>query len=682
MTFDEIVPFVLRDYQKQTIEQIDLEKNYLITQPTGSGKTLIAEYFMYNALKNGKRVIYTSPLKALASEKYNEWKNNNFYLNKEIAVFPLLDTGDVTNTRLNNNNFYNGMWNILITTNERLDVIIRKKELRNKILKDVDYIIIDEVHLLGSHNRGGTIEYLILVLKKFFPEKNIIGLSATLPNAEEIATWMNATLINIPEKKRPVPLEEIIEKPHQDAISSKERVSYKYRLLKKHIRKHKDKQFLIFTSSRQRAEDITTKIIIDLGINAAYHHAGLTYEERRSVENKFLSGDIKIVVSTPTLAQGINLPATFVVLFDLSRWNGFKSENELIEDYEILQMRGRAGRPQFDKKGYCIYLGSYKEINNIRRIINRQQPIKSKIQDVIDDKILALVSSGICFSREEIYFFMYDTLAMKQKSITDKTIEDTINSLLDNKFLKEENGMLLTTKTGNFTSKMYLKPITIIDIYNNIKKLPENPTYIEILKAFLSNWELLSNVRINTFDYKYISKSKEKYNITTVHVTAYDPYSKRIKLMNLSSELSKLMKYLLNKDFKEKIYVSSGDLYSMRMFAKSIIDRAFAVLNSKIPLSYKEIKIIKQFLDHETSNKNLAELLSISNIGEKTIEKLKKNRINSIKDFLKTSTKSLKKMLTKTSDSIEKMKKEMIKNFPEYKHFYKQEKTLIDFFQK
>tara|TARA_Y100000034_G_C6828323_1_gene373682 strand:- start:249 stop:893 length:645 start_codon:yes stop_codon:yes gene_type:complete len=162
--------------------------NLLVCTPTASGKTLIAEMAMMNNLDIGK-AIYIVPLKALASEKYKNFKEK--YQN-EIA----LSIGD-----LDKNDSYLSNYEIIITTSEKLDSLIRH---HTPWLKFVQTIVIDEIHLLNDPGRGPTLEILITMLKEILPNCQIIALSATIGNPKELAQWLNAKLVE--DEWRPVEL--------------------------------------------------------------------------------------------------------------------------------------------------------------------------------------------------------------------------------------------------------------------------------------------------------------------------------------------------------------------------------------------------------------------------------------------------------------------------------------------
>lgn len=174
----------LRPAQAKAVKAGLLEgKNLLVCTPTASGKTLIAELAALCAILNGKgKAVYIVPLKALASEKYKDFKQRYGSLIK-IAI----STGD-----LDSSDNYLADYDLLFMTSEKMDSLLRH---HSPWIKSVKVVIIDEVHLLNDPSRGPTLEILITILKQLLPGMQLIALSATIGNAEELAEWLAASLV-------------------------------------------------------------------------------------------------------------------------------------------------------------------------------------------------------------------------------------------------------------------------------------------------------------------------------------------------------------------------------------------------------------------------------------------------------------------------------------------------------
>jgi len=173
----------LRPAQEKALKAGLLDrKNLLVCTPTASGKTLIAEIAMLQEIYNEKgKAVYVVPLKALASEKYNEFKNKY----KDVKVALSIGDTDASDTYLDN-------YDIIITVSEKLDSLIRHK---SSFLRHVSTVIIDEIHLLNDPNRGPTLEVVLTILRRILKKAQFIALSATIGNPKELAEWLDAELV-------------------------------------------------------------------------------------------------------------------------------------------------------------------------------------------------------------------------------------------------------------------------------------------------------------------------------------------------------------------------------------------------------------------------------------------------------------------------------------------------------
>jgi len=206
--FAQIPENILKYVQKQNIKELrpsqekSIKKglfknnhNQIVCTPTGSGKTLVAEFAMLDTLLNKqKKVIYIVPLKALASEKYKEFMTL-YGMDFKIRI----SVGDLQNEK------YNYDYDLLIVTAEKLDSIIRHDM---KILENTGLVVVDEIHLLNDEKRGPTLEILLSIFKTKFPKVRLIGLSATIGNAKELSEWLKADLIE--DTWRPVELQHFV----------------------------------------------------------------------------------------------------------------------------------------------------------------------------------------------------------------------------------------------------------------------------------------------------------------------------------------------------------------------------------------------------------------------------------------------------------------------------------------
>lgn len=399
------LPFTLDDFQRKAFIAIELDKNVLVSAPTGSGKTLVADFGIFITKRRGLRSIYTTPIKALSNQKYRELTERHGVENVGLL------TGD---------NSINKDAPIVVMTTEVLRNMIYEDFSRTL---DIGLVVMDEVHYLADRNRGVVWEEVLILLPK---EIVVVALSATVSNALEIGDWLTevrGTTEIIVEQKRPIPLEQfVVTKTDIVPLFSKEDATT---LNKNLIRIHQvaqsrrtskykrsDQMSLVpsqdrvitqlrnadllpaiyFIFSRKQcdvavenllaskirlnseAESIASDKFIEqvlqalkgedwnlLGIDRwqaavrrgfAAHHAGLLPVMKETTEKLFQNGLIKLVFATDTLALGINMPARSVVLDKLDKWNG--ETHELLTASEYTQITGRAGRRGIDNRGASI----------------------------------------------------------------------------------------------------------------------------------------------------------------------------------------------------------------------------------------------------------------------------------------------------------------------------------------
>lgn len=341
--------------------------NMVVAAPTASGKTLIAEIAMLRAVRSGKKALYIVPLKALASEKYGEFREKYEKLGFRIAM----SVGD----RDSSDSWLSG-FDIIIVTSEKLDSLIRHDA---PWIGSVGLVVADEIHLIDSPDRGPTLEVILTRLRQLI-NPQILALSATISNYKELADWLGARAVK--SDYRPVKLYnglflqgKISWHPKRPELRLGADLPPVFEIAKDTIRM--GKQSLVFVSTRKRAESLAEKLgdILNPSIRpdekrelvklshavshvldhptkqceriarcmqrgAVFHHAGLVPKQRKLIEDNFRSGLIKVICSTPTLAAGVNLPAFRVVVRDVKRFSSFRGM-DYIPVLEVQQMMGR-----------------------------------------------------------------------------------------------------------------------------------------------------------------------------------------------------------------------------------------------------------------------------------------------------------------------------------------------------
>lgn len=389
--------YILDDFQIEAIKHLLAGSSVLVSAPTGVGKTLIADYLIEDAIKHGRRVAYTAPIKALSNQKYKEFKR--LYGEEKVGII----TGDVV---------INSEAEVTIMTTEIFRNMLQQDRER---LADLSHVVFDEIHYLSDEDRGTVWEESIIFMPKNF---RLLGLSATIPNAQELADWITEIKGHpvrvVTKKDRAVPLEHHVYHPltgatnlnhlekewrkrRQDnnelpyrGLGRRREQGVSHLSLVHYIAKRNGLPCLYFVFSRQqceikadelsqsadfltrserrRAEAILEQLIQVYNLEnwqtihrlkwiflkgIAFHHAGLLPALKEIIETLFGENLIRVMYATETFAVGINYPVRSVCFDAPTKWDGvsFRPMSTL----EYFQMAGRAGRRGIDKQG-SVYI--------------------------------------------------------------------------------------------------------------------------------------------------------------------------------------------------------------------------------------------------------------------------------------------------------------------------------------
>ena len=491
--------------QVEAVKQGLLEgKNLVISIPTAAGKTLLAELAaLKHVLELSGKAIYLCPLRALAAEKYKDFKRF-----ESLGVKVAITSGDYDSS-----DYYLPRYDIIISTNEKFDALLRHGV--SWIDEEVTLVIVDECHLLNDQHRGPTLEILLARLLMKNTNLQLIALSATIGNSDDLSEWLRAELVQ--SEWRPVPLKEGIYCDDHVIYSdySTRDIPYKRKDLLLNIALdsyQSQEQVLIFVPSRRSAiataqkigteieeligprekkelleiaDSLTTNIsdplskqLVDImKTGSAFHHAGLNSDQRAIVENSFKNGTIKILCATPTLSSGINLPAKRVVISSVYRYS-VEQGSYPIKTLEYKQMAGRAGRPQFDTEGEALLIA--KKTDTVqwlmdRYVLNDSEAIYSKLSAMpaLRRSILGLIASKITnnvselfnFMEKTFYGFQYEAVFLEEKirEVLDLLI---VWEMIDPLSVKET---LNATKYGIRVSQLYLDPQTAASFTEGLK---------------------------------------------------------------------------------------------------------------------------------------------------------------------------------------------------------------------
>ncbi len=488
-------------------------KSILVSAPTASGKTLTAILATISYLsKNNGKVIYLSPLRALAAEKFTEFKKlEKVELGKKIKVG--ISTGDFENIEKNLEKN-----DVIILTNEKMDSIIRHGA---EWINDIGLVIADEIHLIGDESRGPTLEMILTKLKLLASKPQIVGLSATITNSDEIANWLDCILVK--NDWRPVPLSEGVYDAGKVIMSDGKKFKVEPSLcgipIDLGVQSVRDGgQSLVFAETRTRSKALATKAaevisqflgkkesedlekiskkilsnnehtelvktlatLIKKGV--AFHHAGLNQNCRQTIETEFRKGTIKLLSSTPTLAAGVNLPARRVVISNINRYNAKVGRNIPISILEYKQLCGRAGRPQYDDYGESIIVGNGNSEDLMEYYIHGEpEPIASKITDdkSLRTHVLSVIVTSPGIKKEDILDFFLQTLGgLQSRKATIKFAIDISLRFLTNAFLIIKKGeRYAATEFGKKTSMLYIDPLTATYFRDAIENVSKERTH-------------------------------------------------------------------------------------------------------------------------------------------------------------------------------------------------------------
>lgn len=440
----------LNPAQQQVSDHGLLESGFsvVLQMPTGSGKTWLARGAIARSLERGFRAVYLSPLRALADELAKAWGEQ--FPEVPVGVF----TGDYGRPGRSLPVPY-AEARILIMTPERLDACTRGWRTHWSWIPEVDWLIVDEIHLLGDGSRGTRLEGTISRFRRLNPFARVLGLSATLGNREELADWLQGVEWGC--DWRPVPL--------QWRVVRYRKPEEKPGLLAGELARVQDEggQSLVFVQSRRRSEQIAGWLR-DQGLEAAHHHAGLSHEQRRKVERKFRENSTRILVATSTLEMGLNLPARQVVLYDLQGFDGVGFEPLSVNT--VWQRAGRAGRPGLDSSGEAVLLAPTWDREAERYSRGCFESIRSGLTrgDSLGEQILAEVSSGLARTIPQLVGVFGTSLAALQNQAL--KIRGTVAEMLESGMLREEEcdgrTLLKATRLGRIACRHQLQPATVL----------------------------------------------------------------------------------------------------------------------------------------------------------------------------------------------------------------------------
>ncbi|XP_072297913.1 probable ATP-dependent DNA helicase HFM1 [Eucyclogobius newberryi] len=395
-------------------------RNFVASAPTGSGKTVLFELAIIRQLMETSepwadfKAVYMAPIKALCSQCFENWKRKFSPLGLKCKEL----TGD---TEIDD--FFEIQdSHIILTTPEKWDSMTRKWK-DNCLLQLVRLFLIDEVHVVKDVTRGATLEVVVSRMKTVNTYRTIqnpegaasmrfVAVSATIPNITDIADWLcdsngPATYLNMDESHRPVKLRKVVLgfpcNPTQTEFKFDLTLNYKMANIIQTYSEQKpslvfcttrkgaqqaaavlakDARFLMTIEHKQRLMKYANSILDSklrdmLVFGVGYHHAGVDLSDRKLIESAFIDGDLPVLFTTRTLAMGVNLPAHLVVIKSTTQYVAGACEE--YSEADLLQMIGRAGRPQFDTSATAVILTKMHTKDKYLSLMNGMEIIESSL---------------------------------------------------------------------------------------------------------------------------------------------------------------------------------------------------------------------------------------------------------------------------------------------------------------
>ena len=648
-------------------------KNLVLAIPTASGKSLVAYLAMLQSVLKGGKALYIVPLKALASEKYEDLVK---FESLGIRVGESSGDYDEIDPKLH-------MYDIVIATSEKADSLLRH---RVKWLDQLSIVVADEVHLINDPERGPTLEVTLVKFRTFNPRAQIIALSATIRNSRELAEWLDAELVE--SDWRPVPLREGVYAEGEIFFTDNEtrKVPEEEDPVGAIVKEALDAggQCLIFVNTRKSTETLAgslgglvehmagtrldelakaskrligeqeepTTLGNKLGKcikkGCAFHHAGLTNPQRRLVEASFKKGLIRCIVATPTLAAGINLPARTVVVRDVRRYDanvGYVS----IPVLEVKQMCGRAGRPRFDKYGEAILVAKDEEEKELlleNYLLGENEKIFSKLgtEPAIRSHVLALVATKAATSMEELRDFFERTFLAHQTDVV--YLEESIANVVE--FLRREGMLhdgenLRATLFGKMVSDLYIDPQSAVIVKNALAKYKPGSSF-GILHTICSTPDM-PLLYLRQSDYKWIEEyydeKKDKMLIEPpADLGQYEIFLSEIKTAKLIDDW---LAETHENDISEAFGIGPGDIRNKMDVAEWLVHAAGRMSQIFYEDAAKELSELRSRVRYGI-RPELLELVKLKGVGRVRARMLYDRGYKTLEDLRNTSYDRLKQI--------------------------------------
>jgi superfamily II RNA helicase len=554
-------PYECDHFQKHAFKCIHEGSNVLITAHTGSGKTVVAIYAIANCIKNGKKVIYTSPIKSLSNEKYKDFKDKfgDKFFKEETGL-------DISVGLMTGDNKINPDGNLLIMTAEILrNSLFKNNDSDKEFIENIGCIIMDEVHFINDIDRGKVWEETIVLAPQ---EVQLVMLSATIDKPEEFTGWIgsirNKKIYLIPTSHRVVPLDHYLyvgnnihkimdtrdnylidgyrmaKEVYNKKLKDKEKINLNLiQEMVKYLNNNNLLQTIFFSFSRKNCETyaniINEELITDYEAQEikfiwskylqkdeakydpldqyrqlknlahrgiAFHHSGLIPILKEIIEILFQKGLIKILFATETFAVGVNMPTRSVVFTELEKYTN--RGKRFLNTAEYKQMSGRAGRRGIDTVGYSILLPLYNfpEEVDIKNVLTGKVPkIESKFSIDYNFVLKTLINNSI-----ETNTIINKSLRESEKLLIKESLKKDIENIQ-----KEIYKVMSVKEKLDSKDKDTLKVKILIDLELKLKKFTEMGMMFTLNKKENKDYQTIQNEMKKNDSMKKLYKEVNNY---------------------------------------------------------------------------------------------------------------------------------------------------------------------------
>lgn len=567
--FRQVFPYVYFNHVQSLVYKtmLDTEKPVVVSAPTGSGKTGVFELAIIKMIMDcekkpadygAAKIVYLAPTKALCAERREDWMRKFGPFN--IQCHELTSDMDIA---INFKSLQKS--SILLATPEKWDSVTRSWNGQRAFVQSIRLLLVDEVHLINDGPRGATLEAVISRMKTIrslmWPTEQdklrFVAVSATVSNVNDIAEWFStptskAEIYQVDPVERPVKLRTVVlgytTQVNVNEFSFDNLLNHKLEAVIKEY--SNDKPTLIFCATRKSAVSAATTLVKEgkfdmcysmekrkqylqlsrqitdktleevTRFGIAFHHAGLSMRDRRLIETSFVDGSVMILCCTSTLALGVNLPAHLVIIKNTSFF--IHGEFKPYTESTLVQMIGRAGRPQFDTEATAVIMTKSFCRDSIQKMLTGNLIVDSQLHKFLTEHLNSEIVLGTItddsVARKWIDATYLNVRLMKNpenyglaKNCSKATKENaiiqlckgSISMLLEHKLIKRgRQAQLESTETGRAMARHYISLDTMVKLL----KLGGTESLLDLITIICSCQEVSSDIQLRLEDKSSLNK--------------------------------------------------------------------------------------------------------------------------------------------------------------------------------